>query len=162
MVEQELKFPNLEALLEKYGDVIISLYRQQLLQSNTDATGALGNDLNYIVETQDGDYELSLDLLDYWKYVEDGRAAGKYPPLNSIRSWIRSKRIVPRMYNGKLPTQEQLAYLIARKIHLQGTRGKHLLSNALDIMENNYMQILEESVTEDLQSQVDNYVFKNF
>ena len=86
MVEQELKFPNLEALLEKYGDVIISLYRQQLLQSNTDATGALGNDLNYIVETQDGDYELSLDLLDYWKYVEDGRAAGKYPPLNSIRS----------------------------------------------------------------------------
>ena len=66
------------------------------------------------------------------------------------------------MYNGKLPTQEQLAYLIARKIHLQGTRGKHLLSNALDIMENNYMQILEESVTEDLQSQVDNYVFKNF
>lgn len=160
MESQELKFSNLEDILRQCGEEIVAIYRQLLQQTGTDATGNLGNTLNYILETDGSAYIISLQLQDYWKYVEDGRSAGKYPPLSDIRSWIRTKRILPRAYNGKLPTENQLAYLIARKIHLQGTEGKHILSNTLDIFENNYMQLIEDAITKDLENQLDNFILK--
>lgn len=159
---QELNFSNLSELLRKWGDLIISLYRQELVKTRSDDTGALGNSLNYIVETQDGDYEVNFSLLDYWEYVEEGRAAGKFPPLSDIKSWIKTKPVIPRPYNGKLPTVDQLAYLIGRKIHLQGTQGKHPLANTIEYIENNYMELLDDAITKDLQGQVDYYLFKNF
>lgn len=160
MTNQDLRFDNLQAVLNQYGEQLISLYRQKLLQTNTDATGILGNTLNYIVETNEGLFELSLRIQDYWKYVEEGRGPGKYPPINDIKNWIRVKPVTPTIYNGKLPTIDQLAYLIARKIHLRGTRGKYLLQASLD--ELSVFDLLDEAVTKDLQSQVDNYVFKKF
>lgn len=159
MTNQDLQFNNLQAVLNQYGEQLISLYRQKLLQTNTDATGTLGNTLNYIVETNEGLFELSLRIQDYWKYVEEGRGPGKYPPINDIKNWIRVKPVTPTIYNGKLPTTDQLAYLIARKIHLQGTRGKHLLQASLD--ELSVFDLLDEAITKDLEIQVNN-VFKNF
>lgn len=133
-----------------------------MVQTRTDDTGLLGNSLNYIVETKNGDYEVNVSLLDYWKYVEEGRHSGKFPTLNDIKSWIKTKPIIPRPYNGKLPTIDQLTYLIGRKIHLQGIQGKHPLSNTIEYIENNYMELLDDAITKDLQGQVDYYVFKNF
>jgi hypothetical protein len=44
-------------------------------------------------------------LPEYWKYVEDGRKSGKYPPLETIKKWIEVKPVLPRpLANGKLPT----------------------------------------------------------
>lgn len=65
MTSQDLKFPNLEEVLRQYGSQLISIYRQKLLQNNADDTGILGNTLNYIVEDQDGIYEVSLQIQDY-------------------------------------------------------------------------------------------------
>lgn len=159
MTNQDLQFNNLQAVLNQYGEQLISLYRQKLLQTNTDATGTLGNTLNYIVETNEGLFELSLRIQDYWKYVEEGRGPGKYPPINDIKNWIRVKPVTPTIYNGKLPTIDQLAYLIARKIHLRGTRGKYLLQASLD--ELSVFDLLDEAITKDLEIQVNN-VFKKF
>lgn len=159
MTNQDLRFDNLQAVLNQYGEQLISLYRQKLLQTNTDATGTLDNTLNYIVETNEGLFELSLRIQDYWKYVEEGRGPGKYPPINDIKNWIRVKPVTPTIYNGKLPTIDQLAYLIARKIHLRGTRGKYLLQASLD--ELSVFDLLDEAITKDLEIQVNN-VFKNF
>jgi hypothetical protein len=159
MTNQDLQFNNLQAVLNQYGEQLISLYRQKLLQTNTDATGTLGNTLNYIVETNEGLFELSLRIQDYWKYVEEGRGPGKYPPINDIKNWIRVKPVTPTIYNEKLPTIDQLAYLIARKIHLRGTRGKYLLQASLD--ELSVFDLLDEAITKDLEIQVNN-VFKNF
>jgi hypothetical protein len=65
MTSQDLKFPNLEGVLRQYGSQLTSIYRQKLLQNNADDTGTLGNTLNYIVEDQDGSYEVSLQIQDY-------------------------------------------------------------------------------------------------
>jgi hypothetical protein len=85
MANQVLDFPNLEAVLKQYGEQLLSIYRQKLLQTGSDDTGTLGNTLNYIVEDQDEVYEVSLQIQDYWKYVEDGRNAGKFPPISDIK-----------------------------------------------------------------------------
>ena len=53
MANQVLDFPNLEAVLKQYGEQLLSIYRQKLLQTGSDDTGTLGNTLNYIVEDQD-------------------------------------------------------------------------------------------------------------
>lgn len=159
MANQVLDFPNLEAVLKQYGEQLLSIYRQKLLQTGSDDTGTLGNTLNYIVEDQDEVYEVSLQIQDYWKYVEEGRNAGKFPPISDIKRWIQTKPVLPRPYNGSLPTIDQLAYLIARKISKRGIEGKHLLEESLTELDA-YM-LLDDAITKDLETQVDN-VFKNF
>lgn len=159
MTSQDLKFPNLEEVLRQYGSQLISIYRQKLLQNNADDTGTLGNTLNYIVEDQDGIYEVSLQIQDYWKYLEEGRSPGKFPPISEIKNWVRTKPVLPRPYGGKLPSTDQLAYLVARKIHLQGTQGKRILEESLD--ELSAVALLDDAITKDLETQVNN-VFKDF
>lgn len=65
MESQELKFSNLEDILRQCGEEIVSIYRQLLKQTGTDATGNLGNTLNYILETDGSAYIISLQLQDY-------------------------------------------------------------------------------------------------
>lgn len=150
------EYPNLSKLLDKYGDIIISLYRQELLKKRVDDTGALGNSLDFIISSGEEEYNVELRLLDYWKYVEYGRESGSYPPINAIKNWIQTKPILPRVYNGKLPTTDQLTFLISRKIKDKGIKGKHILSDSLEILDTNYKELLEEAITKDLKQQVDN------
>lgn len=55
---------------------------------------------------------------DYSQQLETGRSAGKFPPINAIEKWIDDKNISARL-NGEI-TKSQLAFLIARKIAMQG------------------------------------------
>lgn len=51
-----------------------------------------------------------------------GRNKGRRPPTDAIKAWITKKNIIPRQgKNGKIPTTNQLAFLIARSIGENGT-----------------------------------------
>jgi hypothetical protein len=54
----------------------------------------------------------------YARYVEEGTRGGGYPNQQTIIDWLRVKRISPR---DPEMSDSELAYLIARKIALQGT-----------------------------------------
>lgn len=106
-------------------------YRRRLIDDNKRATGNLINNPAYMVE-YDGRYlTVSLDLPDEWKYVEYGRKPGKFPPPDAIRRWIKVKPILPRPHNGKVPTENQLVYLIGRKIHRDGIPAGNYLSTTI-------------------------------
>lgn len=154
MKTQELEYPRLQALLNEYGDLLIDLYKRNL--GNSNATGELANTLSYEVTDDNSVYEVSLKLQDYWKYLEYGRKAGKMPPINDIKQWIQVKRIVPKANNGKLPTTEQLAYLIARDIGRFGTIGKYPLEKS--ITELDALDTIDQAITEDLNEQVTNVI----
>ena len=91
-----------------------------------------------LVSSESG-YILYLALQDYWKYLERGtrmqgpfRQRGKFPPVEPFKRWIQAKGIVPyRGKNGRIPTQDQLAYMIARKVWLVGTRPYWFLRDSL-------------------------------
>lgn len=116
---------------------ILSVYKQKVGSSN------LADTATYTVEWNGDIFEVYFNLQDYWKYVEEGTRP-HFPPVDAIERWITAKRIVPRAYNGQVPTTRQLAYVISRSISRKGTEGKHYLSDTLEECTNLINLIVEE------------------
>lgn len=101
-------------------------YASNILDSGHNSSGNLILKMNKKIYWNNSHFIISIVLPDYWKYLEEGTKP-HFPPVEKIREWIRVKPILPRPRNGKLPTENQLAYLIGRKISKVGTKGTHLL-----------------------------------
>jgi hypothetical protein len=140
-------------ILQQYGNQIIDAYRRKLYEGGSNATGLLGNSLSTTVTADDGVYEVILNIQDYWRYVEYGRLPGKFPNIDAIRKWIQVKPVIPNTYNGKLPTIDQLTYLISRKIALDGIEPRYYLNNTLDEID---LEPLNDAITRSLEQQLDN------
>ena len=155
------EFPKVAEVLERYGAEFIELYKLNLVQSGRPASGKLAESLNYHVNLGTNVYAVDISLLEYWKYIENGTRP-HFPPVSAIREWIRVKPVIPRPFeNGKLPTESQLASLIARKISRVGTEGINDFQRANDEVFARMEMSLAEAVTEDLQRQV-SVIFKDF
>lgn len=59
-------------------------------------------------------------------FVDQGRRAGKRPPISAILQWIDDKRIVPTDIS-----KPSLAFLIARKIGNEGWKPKNTYPNGV-------------------------------
>lgn len=140
---------------------MLELYRNQLIDKNINASNTLSNTATTIVEVDGTTLSVSFNLEDYWKYVEYGRRPGKRPPMDAIRNWIKVKPIVPDPINGKIPTTNQLAFLISRKIGMEGTPAQRPLEKALysDSMELLISQLKNEIVGQ-LNEQISNEISK--
>lgn len=154
-------FPNLTRVLNEYGQGLVENYKAALAAETINASGELGKSVKYIIDDKTkGRFEVKLELLDYWKYVENGRKAGKMPPISAIEKWIEVKPVLPRPnIDGDLPTQKQLAYLIARKIGLEGTKGRGILQDRVNNANMVFMDDIENALLEDLGIQVE-MIFK--
>lgn len=149
-------FEKTTELLNRYADILVSTYKDRLDSEGITASGGLKNSVKYIIDMTDTKLELSLSLLDYWYYVDNGRKAGTFPPVDKILDWIKIKPIIPEPINGRLPTENQLAYLIGRKIEEKGIEPKHTLSNSIDdAFDNGFMKELENAITEDISNLID-------
>lgn len=116
--------------IEKAVDELMYAYASAIIDSGHSASGDLALNQEKVVSYDGRYFKISLSLEDYWKYLEEGTRP-HFPPLDKIREWIRVKPILPRAINGKLPTQEQLAYLIGRKIEKEGTEPTYLLADTI-------------------------------
>jgi hypothetical protein len=118
--------------MKDVAESIGQVYRQKIADANSVATGKL-KDFKVECQMEGSFFEVIFILEDYWKYVENGRRAGaKFPPVNAIKEWIKVKPIIPRPIKGKIPTTNQLAYLIGRKISRDGIPAKKLLESSLN------------------------------
>ena len=107
-------------------------YKYELALQGVNATGGL-SDVEFEVFIGEGQYKIYLFLEDYWKFVENGRKAGSFPPVNKIMDWIKVKPILPRpMANGKLPTTNQLTFMIGNSIKENGIPARPILANTLE------------------------------
>ena len=155
------EFPKVAEVLERYGKEFIELYKVNLAMSGRPASGRLSNSLNYKVSIGTNVYAVDISLLDYWKYIESGTRP-HWPPVSAIREWIKVKPVIPRPFeNGKLPTEDQLAFLIARKISRVGTEGINDFERANQEIFSRMEMSIAEAVTEDLQRQV-SIIFTDF
>lgn len=113
--------------IKEITNLFAAALKDKLEENGSNATHQLSNSIKDIVKF-DGKYlTVSIQLEDYYKYVENGRKAGKFPPVDAIKKWITIKPVIPRGKNGKVPTENQLTYLIGRKIAREGTRANPFL-----------------------------------
>lgn len=144
-----MEFKHLQEVLAEYAKEIEERYKQNLEDSGRKATGNLITSVTTKVVVDGNELAIDLDLADYWKYVENGRSAGRFPPVNKILEWIRIKPVLPHPdARGNLPTEEQLAFLIGRKIAEEGFEGSNDLSDTLEEVdyEKRIIQALDEDI----------------
>lgn len=129
--------------------------KQQLIQDKKTATGQLVASIKCEAKIEGKYYSIILNAKDYFQYVNNGRKAGKFPPLEAIRRWISVKPILPRpLSNDKLPTEKQLSYLIGRKIAKRGIPATNSLEKSMNSFRleqkviNSITEIFENKVNE--------------
>jgi hypothetical protein len=107
------------------------LRRKNELGRNAVASGDLINFQWDITPSENG-LKLQFFLPEYWRYVEFGRREtvkhGDGKLQEKILRWIDEKGITPKDGISK----KSLAYLITRKIHREGFKGRNCLQNALN------------------------------
>ena len=146
-------------VLEEYKKEFETLYKSKLEERR--ASGRLIKSIKTKYEVNGSVYEVSVDLENWWYWLEHGRkptSKGKHCPIEPIISWVRAKGIVPREINGKLPTETQLAYAIRHKIDNEGYTGGQYMQQTLDEINGKYTKLLQEALTKC----VDSYVIKQF
>lgn len=152
-MEQEITWDNTQAVLEQYAQRLVAQYRDNLSQGKRNASSKLANTVKAEVKTEETVISVELTLQDYWYYVEHGRKAGKMPPISNIEEWIKVKPIIPRPFGKsqkQIPSPRSLAYLIARKIGREGTKGTHDLQNASDMTYDAFKVRLEQAIAADV------------
>jgi len=67
------------------------------------------------------------DVVDYTRYVEDGRSPGKFPPPDKLIPWVERNMGL----TGK--EAKRVAFLIGRKIAREGQVGLEFIQKAIDV-----------------------------
>ena len=127
-----MNFENIDTALNALMDELQNAYASNLRQSGHTASGNLALNQKHYFVFDNRYYRIYLQLEDYWKYLEYGTKP-HFPPVEKIAEWIRIKPVLPRPNaKGKLPTQKQLAFLIARSISKKGTKPTHTLQQTIN------------------------------
>ena len=116
-----MDFPILEEKLKTLSNEILDKYKEKL--NGTE----LVNSITVDFKKENDIYSFTIELESYWKYIEEGRQPGKFPPINSILNWVRRKNIP---IGGRIKTPEQMAFVIARHIKNRGIPAKPFLNNS--------------------------------
>lgn len=149
-----LTFDNLQQ--EMYGFVqdVVDTYKQLLIKDGKDPRGNLIQSLEPVaIDFTNGDYEGSISIAEYWKYVEYGRRPGKFPPPNAMLSWVKARKIIPRANKGlKPPTEKQMAFLVGRKISREGIKKGTQMEQAVDICWSRWEERIDNAITADLET----------
>ena len=138
---------------------IADIYRKKMDAADYNKQGELYN-FKWTTEWKDNLFEIYFELPPYFYFAENGRRPGKFPPPDAILKWIQFKRLVPRPgRDGKVPSTNQLVYLISRKIATKGTEGKHLFEKTLDDPNlDNLADKLVELITAEFEKEIEKYI----
>lgn len=143
------------ALLDELKEV----YRQLLYENGAVVQGnpnRLVDNIADLIQVEGDQIKIGFTLPAEWQYVENG-ASPHWPPVNAIKDWIEQKpvEILPDS-NGRIPTTDQLAFLIGRKIAEEGIEPKHLLEEAIVRTDfyNRMIYIIKEEIAEHANKEI--------
>ena len=154
MEKDTLTFNNLQQVLDDFTKDVAETYRGLLLRDGKNATGELISSIKPMTpELVNGAFECSLSLAPHWKYVENGRKAGKFPPIDNILDWVKAKPQLarPNRLDRKELAPKQLAFLVARKIATKGIQPGNQLEEAIDIVYARWKDRIDAAITADIE-----------
>lgn len=150
MANIDIKWNRLNKVLQEYGWDFIKTARRILEENGTNASGALSSNMDYEVEINDDEMKVGVWMEDYWYYIENGRSAGKRPPIPAIEQWIYIKPVEPREVDGKTPSVKSLAFAIANSIAENGTDPQPFFEKAKEETRKKYEPLISDAIREDL------------
>lgn len=173
----EFTFPHTEAVLKNMAEVMREFMRDKLSSNGTNASYELSNSINYRIDVDGHSLDVYIELADYWKYVENGTKP-HWPPIDKIEEWIKVKPVLPEVrpvtyhwytngrkkgapktiYNertvNRLPSVQQLAYLISRKISRVGTEAQPFFWNSVEEAVAQFESMIEDALSQDIEEQI--------
>ena len=155
MEKDALTFNNLQQVLDDFTKDVAETYKSLLLRDGKNATGELISSIKPMTpELVDGTFECSLSLAPHWKYVENGRRPGKFPPIDNILDWVKAKPqlVRPNRLDRKEISPKQLAFLVARKIATSGIQPGNQLEKAMDIVYARWKDRIDAAITADIET----------
>ena len=150
-----MTFNNLQQILDDFTKDVAETYRSLLLRDGKNATGELISSIKPMTpELVNGTFECSLSLAPHWKYVENGRRPGKFPPIENILEWVKVKPelVRPNRLGRKELAPKQLTFLVARKIATKGIQPGNQLEEAMDIVYARWKDRIDAAITADIES----------
>ena len=148
-----MNWNNLKKCLEEY-----SMYLLQASRNNMPTYYELKDKIKFVMNVNGNFYEIEFNAPAYWKYANGGRPPGKMPPVNVIADWVKRRNITPyALKNGKLPTADQLAFMIAKKIGRDGTTGIHFLEKSIDEQKSYWDDKISEAISNDIIAELDSF-----
>ncbi len=158
----DIKWTHLTETLNRFADTFIELARANLTNNNSNASYALYDSMEKIVEVGEDYYSVKISLEDYWVFTENGRGPGKFPPPDAIRRWIEVKPVEPSPINGRTPTVDQLTFLISRKIANEGTPPQPFFQPAVDEALRTFSGAIDKAIEDDVADFIQEAVERMF
>ena len=125
-------------IIQNWGNEFIKALQNNLLKKKSKATGQLYEKIEPSFKQTDTGYKMTISMMDYWKYIEDGRpptkGGGNGKVYRNIFEWIKYKPDLQREIArspDRIAATKSLAYVITRKIHREGTQPKPFIAPAL-------------------------------
>lgn len=124
---------NVSEVLRQYAGLYLQRIQEGLNENGAIASGSLGESIAVTIKPQGFD----VTMLDYWEYVDEGRPAGKFPPISKIEEWLTYPSVKDRLTFGREDLFDEskrkgLAFIIARKIANKGTKGNEFVTNVVE------------------------------
>ena len=164
-MEELIRWTNTKRVLEEYAVKLCNTYKDNLIRDGKVASSQLLNSIDYKVQYDDRTIWVELHLEEYYKWVENGRGPGKYPPWddpeNGILKWISIKPVIQDDRGGRLPPERQLSFLIARKIAEQGIEPGYQLRDAQREMMDEFEDKIDEAIALDVNDAIE-IIFSSF
>jgi hypothetical protein len=109
--------------------------KDMLIDKGKEASGTLVNSIRTAVRSDGNKFVIEVFAEDYLRFVDKGRAPGKFPPPEAIRSWVAIKGL-----------PEEAAFPIARKIALQGIPATPIVNPSLEKVIQENQEALEQAL----------------
>ena len=162
MANELIQFDNLRAVLEEFAQEFKDQYRAGLLSHGrftqhgedrlVDSVDA--NQVQAMIREGDEAWTVTINLNEYWKYVENDTRP-HWPPPSAILRWVEIKPVLPHPdANGRIPSPRSLAYLIGRKISREGTTGSHDFKTAQETTIERFRVRIRVAMVRDVQNYV--------
>lgn len=162
MANELIQFDNLRAVLEEFAQEFKDQYRAGLLSHGrftqygedrlVDSVDA--NQVQAMIREGDEAWTVTINLNEYWKYVENDTRP-HWPPPSAILRWVEIKPVLPHPdANGRIPSPRSLAYLIGRKISREGTTGSHDFKTAQETTIERFRVRIRVAMVRDVQNYI--------
>ena len=138
----------LEEVARLLGEELTKRLKEQLEEKDKSASGTLINTLKSEAKIEGNKAVVQVFAEDYFRFVDQGRSPGRFPPLEPIRQWTRLKGI-----------SEDAAFPIARKIAERGIPALNILNPTIEEVTIEFMPKYEDAMEQIIGAVMVNDIF---